>query len=284
MKKHGIGSRLLSALLALVMILTVLPVLKTEAAFSGSYEIKSNAHGMGLTSKDYITMPIKIMDYESDGMFFDYLFGAGHSSLTSASQYEPEGNYWIDFTNTLSAGTANGNIRIGSGMDKDVNVPSAAGNKSWRNLSLKAEFPTMGGKQVLKVTRTMTTDVPLMWNMCSFNSAVPISKIRYMTIAYVDFTRAATSEPPRMGVSIALDDDMSRRYQAGGFSNWYYLDPGEVGKWGIEVAVIDLHDGGKGIPLTQTVQDLYLNFPMGPNDNQAFIIAGLGCLDRKSVV
>lgn len=280
MKKHGIGSRLLSALLALVMILTVLPVMKTEAAFSGSYEIKSNAHGMGLTSKDYITMPIKIMDYESDGMFFDYLFGAGHSSLTSASQYEPEGNYWIDFTNTLSAGTANGNIRIGSGMDKDVNVPSAAGTKSWRNLSLKAEFPTMGGKQVLKVTRTMTTDVPLMWNMCSFNGAVPISKIRYMTIAYVDFTRASTSEPPRMGVSIALDDDMSRRYQAGGFSNWYYLDPGEVGKWGIEVAVIDLHDGGKGIPLTQTVQDLYLNFPMGPNDNQSFIIAGLGCFEN----
>lgn len=278
-KKHGIGSRLLSALLVLVMVFTMIPAMNAEAAFSSNRDVITGGHGMSLTSKDYITMPIKIMDYESDGMFFDYLFSRGHSSLTSPSQYEPEGNYWIDFTNTLSVGTAFGNIRIGSGMDQDNNVPHADGSHSWGGLSLNADVTTLGGHQIMKVERTMTSDIPLMWNMCSFGAAVPISKIRYMAIAYIDYRHYSSTEP-KIGVSISLDDDLSRRYAKGGFSNWYYLDPNETGKWGVEVAVIDLHDGGNGIPLTQTVRDLYLNFPMGPGDDQTFSIAGLGCFEN----
>lgn len=279
MRKHGIGSRLLSGLLALVLVLSLIPGMGQEAgaAFSGSQSIVSGGHGMSLTSRDYITMPIKIMDYEADGMFFDYLFGRGVGSLTSPSQYEPEGNYWLDYTNTLSAGKASGSVRVGSGIE--YAAINSSGAKTWNNLSMTASFPSLGGKQVLDVTRTMSGDVPLMWNIARFASEVKVSDIRYVAITYIDFTRDANSGAPKMGISTGLDDDCSQRYNTGNFSNWYYLDPGEVGKWGFEVAVIDLHDGGSGngMPLDKTVKNLYLDFPMGPNDNQRFIIAGVGC-------
>lgn len=278
MRKYSIGSRMLSVLLALVMVLSLVPMMgqEAEAAYTGSQTVVSGAHGMGLTSQDYITMPIKIMDYEADGMLFDYLFGRGDSSLTGANQYEPESNYWVDFTNTLSVGKASGSVRVGSGINHSP--LNSAGTKSWNDLSMTVSFSKLGGKQVLDVTRTMTGDVPLMWNVAKFNQAEKVADIRYVSIAYIDFTRAANSDAPRMGISSVVDDDCSVRYGQDNFSNWYYLDPGEVGEWGFEVAVIDLHDGGSGngMPLDKTVQNMYLNFPMGPNDNQRFIISGLG--------
>lgn len=57
---------------------------------------------------------------------------------------------------------------------------------------------------------------------------------------------------------------MSRRYATGNFSNWFYLPTDTIGKWEVDYAVIDLHDGGsgKGMPLNKSVTDLYLYFPM----------------------
>lgn len=73
MKRYGYGTRFLSLVLAMVMLFSMGPALPRSA--SAAEDVTSEAHGMAISQANKITMPIKIMDYESDGMLFDYLFG-----------------------------------------------------------------------------------------------------------------------------------------------------------------------------------------------------------------
>lgn len=174
-------------------------------------------------------------------------------------------------------------MRCGTGIS-NAHLTVLAQDKTWNGLKMDLSTRNVGGKNMLRVIRDMPdSDVRLMWNIAAFSSALKVSAVRYVTVAYIDFTRNANSGAPKMGISSALDDDESSRYKTGNFSNWYYLNPNTVGQWGVEYAVIDLHDGGSGLgmPLNKTVNNLYLDFPMGPNDNQEFCIAAVGCFPNK---
>ena len=70
MKKLGIGKRLLSGLLALIMVVSLLP-LSVFAAIGG---LKNGETGLDadIDTKDTISWPIKIYDYLNDGLLFEY--------------------------------------------------------------------------------------------------------------------------------------------------------------------------------------------------------------------
>ena len=80
MKKLGIGKRLLSGLLALIMVLSLLPL----SVFAAMGDLRDGETGLdaNIDTKDTISWPIKIYDYLNDGLLFEYA-SAQDASLTN---------------------------------------------------------------------------------------------------------------------------------------------------------------------------------------------------------
>lgn len=74
MKKHGIGSRLLSLLLVLAMVLPVLPLNAFAAVGDIATDEKVGDTGLdgNIDPSDTISWPIKVYDYLNDGMLFEF--------------------------------------------------------------------------------------------------------------------------------------------------------------------------------------------------------------------
>ncbi len=78
MKKYGIGSRILTGLLVLAMVISIIPPTAFAAVgdrIPGETGIVSDANGKNVTTNDTISMPIRIYDYRADGMLFEYTEG-----------------------------------------------------------------------------------------------------------------------------------------------------------------------------------------------------------------
>ena len=80
MKKLGIGSRLLAALLALTMVVSMLPI----SALAADGDIRDGVTGLdsNIDTLDTISWPIKVYDYLNDGLLFEYA-SAQDSSMTN---------------------------------------------------------------------------------------------------------------------------------------------------------------------------------------------------------
>ena len=76
MKRYGYGTRILALMLTMIMVFSMIPVLQLESSAAAT------SSGNKLNTNNKITMPIKVMDFESDGMLFEYLWGQG-TSLSS---------------------------------------------------------------------------------------------------------------------------------------------------------------------------------------------------------
>ncbi|MBQ3177594.1 MAG: fibro-slime domain-containing protein [Clostridia bacterium] len=124
MKKHSIGSKMLSTLLVLAMTLSILPV----GVFAAVGDLSNVSTGLtgDIDTGDTISLPIKILDYEADGMLFEYAeayagktgvaaaktagdFGAtwyeDYTIRTSIGGSVNTGNYWDNVTLALKTGT-----------------------------------------------------------------------------------------------------------------------------------------------------------------------------------
>ena len=100
MKKHGMGKKLLAALLALAMVLPMMPL----QAFAAVGDKKNGNTGMqnGINTEDTIKLPIRIYDYLNDGMLFEYAEtdakGTAFYRAPNADSYKPTVALGSDFT------------------------------------------------------------------------------------------------------------------------------------------------------------------------------------------
>lgn len=138
--KHSIRGRALSVLLVLTMVFSVMPL----GVFAGNKGEISTDFSTGLTgninTNDTISLPIKILDYENDGMLFEYAesketksagdFGAtwseDYAKLTAVGGSVNTGNYWRGVSLSLGTGTYANYIR----MSWAKNV-SGNNNENW---------------------------------------------------------------------------------------------------------------------------------------------------------
>ena len=74
MKKYGIGSRILTALLVLAMIVSMIPMSIWAAVgdIAAGDDVGSTGLKGNINTQDTISWPIKIYDYLNDGMLFEY--------------------------------------------------------------------------------------------------------------------------------------------------------------------------------------------------------------------
>ncbi|MBR5126531.1 MAG: fibro-slime domain-containing protein [Oscillospiraceae bacterium] len=83
MKKHGIGSKLIALLLVLAMVVPMVPM-QAFAALGDVVNVDTGLNG-NIKTNDTISLPIKILDYEADGMLFEFAEGsAGVSGIAAA--------------------------------------------------------------------------------------------------------------------------------------------------------------------------------------------------------
>lgn len=138
MRKTSKGSRILSMLLVLAMAMSFLPVSAFAAAVGTMVNVDTGLTG-NIDTGDTISLPVKILDYEADGMLFEFAeatagvagigtfkknadgeytdsyktakddFGAtwaeDYTTLTSVGGSINTGNYWSDVTLALKTGT-----------------------------------------------------------------------------------------------------------------------------------------------------------------------------------
>ncbi len=95
MRKQSIGKRLLTMLLAAAMAVPSVPMTASAATVGELLNVDTGLTG-DIDVKDTISLPIQILDYESDGMLFEYAEGLYKASHYSASEF---GATWsTDFT------------------------------------------------------------------------------------------------------------------------------------------------------------------------------------------
>ncbi len=265
MNRYGYGTRLLSLLLVMIMVFSMIPALQREAA-------AASATGGTLSKTDKITLPIKIMDYESDGMLFEYLWG---QSSHSYADYVPETGYWIDYTGTLSGlrGVTNGRgIYHGSGFSKVdlATVDGSYNGEKWANITKSS----LGGKQLLRIENVKTTNIPLQWQIAKFASSVTAADVRYCTVVFRAYN-CDSSGSPTLGIGTKLSENLTTRYTEGTFSGHYKLNTSgrhvTAGDRYVDVAVIDLSK------IQGSFDTLYLEFPNIPakGDDAAFHLIGV---------
>lgn len=100
MKKHGMGKKLLAALLALAMVLPMMP-LRAFAAVGDKHNVETGLNG-DINTNDTIKLPIRIYDYLNDGMLFEYaendVSGTAFYRAANADSYKPTVALGSDFT------------------------------------------------------------------------------------------------------------------------------------------------------------------------------------------
>jgi len=121
MRKTSKGSRILSMLLVLAMVMSFLPV----SAFAATGDLANVDTGLtgNIDTGDTISLPIKILDYEADGMLFEFAEGVAIKKATDfgatwsadfASQTavgnitnSMYGDFWTNTTKTLNTSNSN---------------------------------------------------------------------------------------------------------------------------------------------------------------------------------
>ena len=84
MRKTSKGSRILSMLLVLAMVMSFLPVSAFAAAVGTMVNVDTGLTG-NIDTGDTISLPVKILDYEADGMLFEFAEAtAGKSGVAAA--------------------------------------------------------------------------------------------------------------------------------------------------------------------------------------------------------
>ena len=111
MKKRNVGKQILSVMLVIAMVLTLMPM-SSYAAVGDLSNVSTGLTG-DIDTTDTISLPIKILDYEADGMLFEYAEAyAGVSGVAAAKTAEDFGATWYeDYTTRTTVG---GSINTGN--------------------------------------------------------------------------------------------------------------------------------------------------------------------------
>ena len=194
MKKHSIGSRMLSTLLVLAMTLSILPV----GVFAAKGDLANVDTGLtgDIDTADTISLPIKILDYEADGMLFEF---AESSTEKKVSEFSSIGN---DFTASNKSAT---------GDNREPIIKWGSNSSSWK---------TSDGIQYLQVnpkTNAIITDF-------GSSNAKAINNVRYLTLVYRTATTSGNISFYVNGSVGGTTDNNTNTYSftSEGAKNWTY--------------------------------------------------------------
>ncbi len=109
MKKYSIGSKMLSTLLVLAMTLSILPVGVFAAEVGTLANVDTGLTG-DIDKTDTISLPIKILDYEADGMLFEFAEANAQVSGRAVGEAKKAEDFGATWAADFASQTAVGNI------------------------------------------------------------------------------------------------------------------------------------------------------------------------------
>lgn len=178
MKKHGMGKKLLAALLALAMVLPMMPL----QAFAAVGDKQNGNTGLqnGINTEDTIKLPIKIYDYLNDGMLFEY----AENNVSGTASYRPDN--WRDYKPTVALGSDFTSGNTNEGMYKFYNG-SGYGKVSYKSGNDFGTYLYLNlGGQNTKCT-TVITDF-------GENPGQPKDNVCYLVLVYRGYNYASNSQ------------------------------------------------------------------------------------------
>jgi len=174
MKKHSIGSKLLSTLLVLAMMLPSMP-LGVLAALGDLVNVSTGLTG-NIDTSSTISLPIKVYDYLNDGMLFEFAESPASTNGTGT-------NVWLRKENVSKPG-------FGIGTDFTLGNTNYSAVQ-YSEMSYTSGTATTGNTASLKYLNwSKGTSDPGCISVFDLtaegysNTAYKVSNIRYMTLVY----------------------------------------------------------------------------------------------------
>lgn len=186
MKKYSIGSKMLSTLLVLAMTLSILPV----GVFAAKGDVSNTAVTTGLTGNintdDTISLPIKILDYENDGMLFEYAEAYAGKGKTGTAAAKTAGDFgaskFYDFTQLTSDTTV-----TDSNNKTYESLTSTSVTDYWYDVGIDVETTTYANYGRISWEQNSSDD----WRngnaafvLTDFKGSVNMNDIKYVVLVY----------------------------------------------------------------------------------------------------
>lgn len=279
MRKHKRGMRLTSLVLAMVMAMSVLPwtSLKTSAL-----TVVNQVNYTDFNFEDTVNLPIKIYEYDADGMLFEYLSdgdGDGSYLRDANGQMTKDpakvdnaktlqtlqtifGSRWVDYNIYINGGGLGNNMynyckaEGGSNAHLSAVLYGRDNDGQYVRYSSKAGADVNGRDWSVLGDFKNPADNTMQW--------VPIEEVRYFVMSYRCTTSDRSSQTGEewaaVGLSTAKASDPGGMEAEGVFSGWTFLKE-DTKNW--NYIIIDLQSGApgqKGITAKE-LQTLYLRFP-----------------------
>ena len=211
MKKHSIGSRVLSLLLTVVMLLSMVPAIETSAATVDEDGYLENVKF--LNNSESISLPIKINNFAVDGLLFEYLADVSSNRNAQHYVYEQGGFYQlltfhlankkvgvnVDGTNVFSDVGPDSDA-ISAGIDQNNSLHGEHGTSNTNYLGVTSggaeyyatlapyEMTDGGGAKYLQLRQYHRDSYALSgrtWRkLTSFSTPHTMDKSRYAVIIY----------------------------------------------------------------------------------------------------
>lgn len=241
--KHSTRGRFLSMLLVLAMVFSVMP-LGVFAAKGDQSNVSTGLTG-NIDTSDTISLPIKILDYENDGMLFEY---AESKETKSAEDFGSK--YYYDFTGLTSTTTKDG---VAAATSTSI-------INHWSDVSLEIKTGTYAN--YVRMTYVGKTNANWTGNRAGVlltdfttSSTITTDQIQYMVIVYRSNIRSGSF---RVGLNRA---NLNGAGEDGNYTNDYTITTENDTYW--TYAVLDLQNGTLGSNWDKgAVYGIYAGLPL----------------------
>ena len=232
MKKHGMGKKLLAALLALAMVLPMMPL----RAFAAVGDKKNGDTGLknGIDTTDIIKLPIRIYDYLNDGMLFEY----AETDVSGTASYRPDN--WRDYKPTVTLGSDFTKGDVNEGMYKWTSHGTAYGNTQYIENSEFGNYLILWLKNDTRKRACNLTDF-------GDGNHKPKDSVRYLVLLYRPYGFSTSSQEIQFyfyagdGTNASTGGEVGGKYSTGTYPINMSRNDDAGDAW--KTAVIDLKTG-----------------------------------------
>ena len=279
MRKHKGGIRITALSVVMAMLLSILPwmPLKTSAL-----TVKNQVDYTDFNFDDTVNLPIKIYEYDADGMLFEYLSdGDGDGSYlrdangkmtkdptkvdnakTIENFQKIFGYHWVDYNVYVNGGGLGNNMYNNCKANSGTNTHLTATVYGTRYDGQYIRYSSKAGTEVSGRDWSVLGDFKDPSN--NTMKTVPVEDVRYFVMSYRCTTSDRDSQTGEkraaIGLSTAKASAPGGMEAEGVFSGWTFLKE-DTTNW--NYIIIDLQCGApgqKGITAKE-LQTLYLRFP-----------------------
>ena len=284
MNTHGIGRRLIALLLVMAMVLPATPLMRLNAS---ALIVNNQVDYSNFNFDDTVNLPIKIYEYDADGMLFEYLsdsdgdgsyFRDANGKMTkdptkvdNAKTIEVMqkafGYRWVDYNLYVNGGGLGNNLYNNCKADGGTNGHLSATLYGVDNDGQYVRCASKSGDNVVSRDWAILGRFTNPSDKTQYQELL-IEDVRYFVMSYRCKTSDRNSETGEdraaVGISTVGSSNGAAMEAANVFSGWTLLKE-DTKNWNYIIIDMQAGDPGKKGITAEKLQTLYLRFPTFTN-------------------